>query len=315
MPTPSSPPDLQPPTPSSLPPDRLPGNDLPLTDGERDALAGFDLDGNPVADTAIAPTPVAEAPPVAPAPAAATDVTPPAAPPAPATPPPSLLADVPAHGPAGYNVTLGAPRDFNAELLALKRANEAGTLEDEAFETQREALIVDRTKHETMATLQEQFAAQNWENSCQQFLALPQNAILLRDPDKLLMFDAMTQAVVDERAAHGQPPLQVWNLLVAAGERLYKTLGLTAPAPTHDPVQPTPPTTPDPPNRNPDLTAVPPGLGVAPAAAGAGGPGDTSIEAILQSGDLSALELRFAGMSPDAMDALLAQTAGRFVDD
>lgn len=298
----------QPPQTPPSPSNSLPANELQLTPGEAEALAGFDLDGNPIDAPATPPSPVeppaAAAPPAAPAAA----VEPPAAP-APA----NQLDGIPAHGPIGFNVAAPAARDYNAELLDAQRRNEAGTLEDEDFETLRADLIAQRAKAEAMAELSESFAQQNWENSCAAFLQLPQNAILLRDPDKMVMFDAMTQAVVNERHLAGHPPLPVWDLLRAAGDRLYRNLGLSA-APTA-PAAPAAPAAPVPPNRNPDLSNIPPTLGAAPAAAGASGLIDNSVEGILSSNDLATLEQRMAGMSDDAVDALLSQTAGAFVDD
>lgn len=124
-----------------------------------------------------------------------------------------------------------APRDFDAELKALKQKYEDGDIEDqEEYEAQRDAIRDERTAARVLADVQKQqeaAAAQAakeaadaadaaWAEDTKAFFADPGNAALIDDEVKQAAFNAAV--AVEYRNAKGQIDNQ--TLLAKARERI-----------------------------------------------------------------------------------------------
>lgn len=312
--------------------DLLPGNAPHLTDAERAAREGFDDDGNelPAApatadgapagetgttDAGATAAPPAEDPGSPPAAAPTQDAA--AAPPA-DTPPadtPSAAAP-PQAGPVfAPQFDPGTPRDFAAELKALKEKYNAGELDDEAYESAREDIIEARTVYNTKAQVAEEISQAAWKANVSAFLQLPENATLLRSE---LMRDYWAVAMdrfANEAAAAGKV-LTDWEILSGGRDKLFQEMGLstatTPPAPTPtNPTAPAPAATKPPPVRAPDLSGVPPSIGAAP---NAGNTGAKPTAEALAGKDIFEIEAFMAGQSEEAQEALLRSLPGAFTD-
>lgn len=263
-------------TQQQQPSNELPSQETPMTDAERAALEGFDANGNPIEpaqDTAAATTegtsPAATEQ-AAPAAAAATteSTTPGETTEQGATEPAATTTAVTATASPVFTpqVNPGAARDFAAELTALKAKYNEGAVDDDQYEEQREKIIEDRTLFTAKADLAEQFAVQGWNANVRSFLALPDNAALLRSGDIRRFWESAMQMEADEAAAQGKT-LDDWSLLTAGRDRLYKQLGINSSTVPEAPTPTPPPAATPAPNQAPNLAGVPPTLGRAPAAA------------------------------------------------
>lgn len=303
---------MSPPNPMPTP---LAGNPLALTDAERDARAGFDEDGNelPPADPAATP---AVAAPAAPTPGAA-DVPPIVAPPAdPAAAEPPAAAAEPVAAPPAPSPTPAAAalpdlrveaRDFKAELAALKKDLAEGAIDDEVYEERRDDIVAARAAAEVRETLSHDFAEHTWQQNVGTFLALPENAALLRSAEIQAVWQQTMQTAVNNAALQGKALTTDFEIMTAGRDLLFQQLGLSAPANPPPVAAPPPPK----PVQAPPMNQLPPSLGGIPAAA------PTGVRHTIES--LSALDINeaeriMAGMSEAQQDELLRGTPGSFID-
>lgn len=330
------------PQPSQPNDNQLPGNDPHLTDAERAAREGYDDDGNEVTTDATAPAPPADGGDVDPA-AAGADATDPAPvppaegePPAPdsdqqapippvreAPPAPESEAapSTPTASGAGPvfapRIDPGAPRDFNAELGALKAKYNAGDLDDDAYESAREEVIEARTLFKAQATIADQISQRAWEANINAFLQLPENATLLRSESMRDFWQAAMNRYCAEEAAEGRNPSD-WEILTGARDKLYQEMGIstapTPPAPApQNPTAGAPPLSASapPPVKLPNLSNIPPSIGSAP---NAGATGAKPTAEALAGQDIFEIEKFMSGQSEEAQDAMLRTLPGSFAD-
>jgi hypothetical protein len=298
----------------------LAGNAPDLTDAERAAMEGFDENGNPTppaetpppaappatteAAAVVPPPPATDTPPPAAAPTAPVVATETAPTPA-ATPQPSAPATGPVFTPS---ITPGTARDYAAEIKALKTQYEAGEIDDDKYEEDREAIVEARTIHNSESRIAEQLAEQGWKANVSSFLQLPDNAALLRSPEMKDLWQSMMNRTVTEAAAAGKQ-LSDWEILSLGRDKLFQTLGISANA---DPVPPPvkPPETPAKPNQAPNLTNVPPTLARAPSAAPTGA--KTTAESLAAADNIFDIEAHMATLSEAQADEMLRTLPGAF---
>lgn len=289
------------------------GNALELTEAETTALT-------PEVDPAAAVVvPAATEPVVAAAPAK----TDPAALAAAAdTAPVADAAAAPAQpGPAPFvpNYTAVA-RDFDAEvakvkadLKELKALHGAGTVEDDAYDEQFEALqdsktalLIAQSNAATRAELNQQNADQSWSYLQDQFFADAANAPLRANSILFAAWEASMQEVVNDAARAGRQ-ITDWQLMHEARQKLAEQ-GIFGAAAAVAAAAVTPQPKPD---RTPPLGTVPVTLASAPAAAAPGT--QSTAEALAETGDIEDIEALLAGKSEAERDQILRGTPGAFV--
>ncbi|WP_313033388.1 hypothetical protein [Stenotrophomonas acidaminiphila] len=244
----------------------------------------------------------------------------PAAPAVPAAPAAASFA-APAHFVPTY--AADSERDFateisgiNQQLADLKAQYKGGQVDDEAYETQYEALrdqraAVERAQDraQLQADLSQQNADQAWAYLQRQFLSDPANAAIANNP---LLFAAWEQGmqVVANLAAQEGRQLTDWDLLVGAREQLVAAGMLGTPGPAAAPPQPAAPPPPKP-DRTPPLAQVPVTLSAVPAAADP--TSRAAADAAAEQG-IEDLEALLAGKSESERDRLLRDVPGAFTD-
>lgn len=295
-------------------PDNTPaGNALELTEAETTALTP---EVDPAAVVAVAPAtdPAAVAAPAAPDPAAAAAAADP-------TPVADAAAAPAQPGPAPFVPTYTAvARDFDAEvakvkvaLKELKALHGAGTVEDDAYDEQFEALqdsktalLIAQSNAATRAELNQQNADQSWSYLQDQFFADAANAPLRANSILFAAWEASMQEVVNDAARAGRQ-LTDWQLMHEARQKLAEqgifgaTAATAAAAATPQPK----------PDRTPPLGTVPVTLASAPAAAAPGT--QSTAEALAETGDIEDIEALLAGKSEAERDQILRGTPGAFV--
>lgn len=311
---------------NDLPPDSLPGNEPILTDAEKQLLAEVDAPVVPDPDPGAAPP----ADPAATPPAGTTPETPPPGGVSASEPVVAVVDAAPA--PSSLPTLQMDARDFKAErealdarfgeqLTALKGKFADGSLEDEAYEEERERLLEARAaereeltsarvKWETRAELAEEFADHTWKQSVTSFLAHADNAMLSRSEEMQELWQKCMQRAVNEKAAAGTPLQTDAQIMLEGRNLLFQQLGLSATSPNAPPPGPT--EAPKPAAVPPKLDNLPPSLGNVPGAAPNGA---VVTGEALASLEINSLESQMAGMSDAQIDQLLRTTAGAFIDD
>lgn len=203
---------------------------------------------------------------------------------------------------------------INKQLVDLKAQYKGGQVDDEAYETQYEALrdqraAVERAQDraQLQADLSQQNADQAWAYLQRQFLSDPANAPIANNPLLFAAWEQGMQQVANQAAQEGRQ-LTDWDLLVGAREQLVAAGMLGAQAPAAAPAAAVPPPKPD---RTPPLAQVPVTLSAVPAAA------DPTSRAAADSAaekGIEDLEEMLAGKSESERDRLLRDVPGAFAD-
>lgn len=265
----------------------LPSNSPDLTAAEQAALDNVDANGDP-----ITTQPGAEAPDAVDDGVDAPDV--------PAAAPQATTSPI-----FTPTITPGESRDFAREVADLKEKYNAGEIDDDEYESAREAIVEARTLYNAQASIAEQMAEQAWRANVQVFLQAPENAALLRSPDMAQLWQATMNRVVNDAAAEGRS-LSDWDILTAGRDRLFETIGLST---SQAPEQPAAPAKP---NQSPNLRDVPPTMARAPSAAPTGA--KTTAESLSAADNIQDIEAFFATQSEDQADALLRSLPGAYVE-
>lgn len=291
--------------------ENLPGNEPFMTTAEIEATKGFDEDGNeiavvdptPDAPAAAAVVPEVAAPaatPVEPAPATSAVVEPVA------EPTPAAPAQPQIQGVAGVTINPGQPRDYKAEIAALKVQLEAGTLDDDQYEEQADAIKQARWEYESHAKIAAQLEQSNWNTNHNIFLQDPSNTLLAKSQSlATAWYDAMKR-VADHQASIGNWPIPDITLMQMGRDLLYTEAGLTAAHPAATPTPATPAAT-QPAPRVPNLSGIPPTLGAAPGAAPTGA--RETIDTMAGKGIVD-IERAMAGMTEAQLDEFMRRVPG-----
>lgn len=198
---------------------------------------------------------------------------------------------------------------LEAKLIALNTQSRSGEIDDDDYETQREALIkeqrtLDReqVKAETKAELAATVTQQTWTTNRDLFLQQPENAIISRSPENAAIWATMMHFAVNEAAAAGKQ-LSDWEILTLGRDKMLSAMQIKpgAAVVAGD----------GRPNRDPKLGTLIPGVGGAPAA-GANG-GKTTVDELV-GGSIQDVEAFFASQTDDQRTALLKSVPGSFAD-
>ncbi|HEY1034556.1 MAG TPA: hypothetical protein VGE09_06205 [Pseudoxanthomonas sp.] len=316
----------------------LAGNELELSDAERAALdsgkegapaanadgtaAPTNNDGAPAAGAdAGAAAPAAGASGAAPAggeggapaagdPAPAADTTPTAAPPAQPFVPTMKVED------RDFDKELA---DNKAALLDLRAKHAAGELDDDAYELQYEQLQDQKVSikvEQSSAALAQQFNQQgldqSWEYLQKQFLLLPENAAINGNKLVFAAWEAAMQDVVND-AAQQNRQITDWDLFAGARQKLVEAGLMTAAPARQEPAAAAAAAVPAQPDRRPPLNEVPTTLSAVPA--GADALGRSTVDQMVESGDIEDIETRMSGMSEVDRERLLAGVPGHFLNN